>query len=637
MNTMSYFLISLQTTAICTTHASNNIKRKHISRSDKIEQSVTNTKKIDELYKNFENITQTNAKLEELYNGIVDAFVEKYIVYENSLNHFHYKINHLSDYEPKKIIDFCLFNKDKLMKEVGLKENDIDLAFDCAFNTFVEISTFIMDTSKTMYELRRSYRLDIDAFYNDLHRNTELFEKHILSVNWLTKFKNGALDFTLLHNVTKIYVEYYDNPPLCFTYEFHNDINCLAKHKNYNKQNYLNEKMTTLLEHYSEKKILSNSEIFKNEYFDKHINYQKRLEDWNQETYNYEVEFASSAILIERGKATKIEYIAKTGYYADRKQLTYMPKINEPQMNFLAHIEKVYEFNKHCKMEFDALSIHPRRRRLDYLVLSKELNYKIKYLKKFPKQYANVVIDSIKEKHKGVMIMNFEAMKYNGQNYKAEIEFEKMMNDSVNILDAILNNNEDHKKMKTDTINDQYCNFDFIKYYNNEFEPIMNSVSDFIHDISCSDISIDKLKEDTLNLFNKINGLDFNENIKEIIELQDKIDKNIKNKIQYELRYQEYIHKHKRHYNRYYFNRDLYVFLQLQRKEKAQTSNPWDLDQLCKSELIKNLTKYFKVYEQFIANIFTNTIELKHKIIETEQKAFELMKIIQAYNKNDDE
>ncbi|KAM0676896.1 hypothetical protein BDAP_002487 [Binucleata daphniae] len=151
------------------------------------EQSKILTDKFEEYYQHFQAVTKKNVQHKELYDAIVEAFCFKFCNVDDFIGNIVYMSLILpSWYDINTIERYCNRVKKENMEKKGISDDDLDFEFTCAYNMFVDTSSFIMDTFIEIHEMRGKYE-DIEKLRREISKNTELLEKYILSVNWLTR------------------------------------------------------------------------------------------------------------------------------------------------------------------------------------------------------------------------------------------------------------------------------------------------------------------------------------------------------------------------------------------------------------------------------------------------------------------
>lgn len=593
-----------------------------IDANHKYETYQMNTQKhvFDELYNNMQTITQNNAKFEKLYNNIVAKFVEEFLRFPKFEDYnLNIKIKTEENYNTTTVEDFCNKEKNELLKNAEYADIVLDHAFNCALKAFIDTSTFCLNIFVKLYKIEFRIR-------ETLISDVQLFEDFILSMNWIVKLLNIDLNISLLHNYVAINraKDVDGTYKLLFvSYEF-NNMPWLT---------FINWPLLKILEakilkHYKNKeKIINNKDIFENEYKTRYIEYIENKYPQYKNNPGFSIDIAYDAILLKRGKETKINYIPITSFYREAEKKPHEIVLSGHQLNFLEKVEKHNKFEGNIyKMEFNVLNMHNTLIIADVCDLSSCLHNDIANLVNFTDQYVKILIGSIKEKHKIVITKYFENFK--NRNVQEQINTE--MRTCITKLDAIAEPVKNIENMDTNTKLENLCKIDYIKYYKNNYEPILKIIKNIERKTDYFAYDIIALQLKTRILMKKqIVWLKLITKIINIRKKQEEIQEEMAS-VDYGGNYNsENIVKHIKHINMLENLKQQNDLLVEQNKEK----NPKQCKNLEYSALtsIENYRNILTSKKEKVIYITTQTILLKSMIIEAEQDAYKLLEIMKSY------
>ncbi|KAM0677586.1 hypothetical protein BDAP_001913 [Binucleata daphniae] len=470
---------------------------KNVSHINERHQPVLDDKNIKKWYTLFQLSHMNNIKHEKLYNEIIKSFLSCYFlcIYRNYYIELKFLIPKIKDKEIVKqscedekkeqlndvectdfVRLFCENKKCELLNKDEFKNLEIDYAFFWAFDTFVETITFTMNTMKKIIKLRLDNE-DDEEFREKLIGNEKLFEDYILSLNWIKSFSDDEFTYSLIHNFHSISVDksfdenYYI---LCIFYDFHNS-ELLDK----SEQKILEKINKTLPKYYLKIKINTRQDIFDHESTKKFTEYLKSNKITHivkgKDELKSLVRIAFNAVAMFRSKRTKINYMAKTGYYINYKKESVGLKYISYQRLLTKKLRK-----KICKnrkdLEFDVLSMHTTQSIVDICWLSILLENKIKILMSFTNQFLNLLIDCNKKKYKKAMLEFFDDMidKYKNQQVQVDIKHAKQT--CIASLNAIKGLTTKIQDMDLVAKLREYEETDFLMQYKNEYKVIFEQV-----------------------------------------------------------------------------------------------------------------------------------------------------------------
>ncbi|KAM0676726.1 hypothetical protein BDAP_002736 [Binucleata daphniae] len=414
MNTiLSHFM--LYQAIFYTTSAHEGETETTVGYNDEYKKCKIDTKKIDDYYEKLQIITKKNRLQKALYDEIIKEY-ETYVLdlNESSVNTRGVLIKVKIKEESNINYLETTFNKIKreLLQKKEHKDTVLDSEFDYAFNLFIEIAAFAMDTLIQINDLRNKIQNN-DEFRNELSKNVGLFEDYIISINWLTEIRNQKTNIALLHNFDYIYSK--KNPTngcyiLEINYIFYNhDNSSIKKYTKFNTYSKVNmiykfkqdvmEKLLSLLPNYYLNFVINNKKIFEKDNLQKIKNYYNDNNDEKEikEDYTNTFEIAYNAIVIERSLYTNIPFIAKSSYYRYRNHLPCLAEPTETQKNFIHKLKEITCLFTNQGMIFDVLHIHTSNCIINICSLSTMLEEKIDNLTDFTLQYVNILMKSIYE------------------------------------------------------------------------------------------------------------------------------------------------------------------------------------------------------------------------------------------------
>ncbi|KAM0676904.1 hypothetical protein BDAP_002496 [Binucleata daphniae] len=519
------------------------------------------------------------------------------------------------------------------MLEVGLENTDY--AFNCAFDLLVEALAFTMNIYKQVYRLHIKYKT-YDRFFPIFIKNTILVKNFIIAVNWQLMICGINLDTPLLHNfkidahinsrkeeyISKYYYEHYniyDNERI--------------------DQKIMDEVAIVFSDYYEKNIIGGDKGIYEIEEFQSILRYCKEHLPLCKNDYYIAACIAFNAIVIKRGRFTKLHYFAKSSYYKDSLGETKEIKLSETQEKFLKTLEKICVSKNNIQinheMIFETQNMHTFHTKMNICMLSFQMLNNITRLTDFTNKYIDLLTKGIAEKHKKAVIDYFDALirKIGDKQIVANLNLEELEQDKETIfnqIEAIESPSsilQEMKKTEKLEILETYKNKINSSHYENEYQSIFDKINCF-NDMT-NTTQNHNLKEKTVEIYKSIIGLDFFDKICKIIILQEKIEKEIDEivykKVKAFLIVENMINgtsltyeglKHEQAQNQ---NED---WLTMQEKKII-------FEQLKNNE---NINEFYDLNKVTFESIINDTIELTGMIIEAENDAHTLIEIIKKYD-----
>ncbi|KAM0678116.1 hypothetical protein BDAP_001375 [Binucleata daphniae] len=170
------------------------------SQHRQINQTQDGITEIDRFYQHFQAATEKNEKHKKLYDYIVDEVFKQYYInpskfiecdwdpgdcFTNIKHTCKFYIHIPDNFEENDIKNLCDEKIDEYMKSEQIK--DLDIAFICAYNIFVETFIYAIKTFKEIYDIQKKTK----EYYLI---EPELYDRYILSINWIAKFYEENLN-----------------------------------------------------------------------------------------------------------------------------------------------------------------------------------------------------------------------------------------------------------------------------------------------------------------------------------------------------------------------------------------------------------------------------------------------------------
>ncbi|KAM0678368.1 hypothetical protein BDAP_001082 [Binucleata daphniae] len=634
MKTMLYYLMFLQSTII-TTNVNPDEYAGRKKNCNEIEQSRMDINKYVAPFTNLSSVKNNNHRYEELYSHIVNSFCNKYCdkpipetgIYnqiDDAAKCIHY-ISLPDKFDQNDIKKFCDEKKIEYMKINNIKDEDLDYAFIRAYNIFVNISTFTMDTLKKIHDIRISCE-DHSKFRETLNKDAELYEKYILSVNWLAKLCSTNPNVSLLNNfdnldTTKYYEEFYKE----ITANKHIDTA-----KNQNKEIV----KRTIMCNYDYYSITSYDKFYKSESKKQMKEYcECNLVNPKNNKKFFMVQILFCTIAIDENSSKIIKCVQKSRYYKDIQQSTKFYRFYEAQ-NF-GSVESYNKENINYEIEFDSLHMHTSLNILNICALSAELNIKIAKLTDLTKQHINEIIICMKDKLKMTM-QNFFKNLAKQENY-SNIGLDAVEQCCIDKMNETNVSEFDTKNTDIDTGIVQNYNVYFEKYLEDANKPILQYMKKYKEKFTDSNLDIynnacetkKNLDQITLNNTNKSIAvlMEVQKKISEMIVLQNKNNEVLKNIADDDDKILESVTDSTSIKNLLELVNYMTNIMQEQSKEVKENKTLAEVIKTNKMGYSDQLKTFFSKNKKEIINILNYTIQLKGMTIDAEQKAYELIKL----------
>ncbi|KAM0677859.1 hypothetical protein BDAP_001537 [Binucleata daphniae] len=499
------------------------------SHNDMVQQLTTERKNFDEHYKQLQSIAHNNDKQEKLYTNIRKAFCQEFYLQDVNDKHIQLNIKISKNYSNESVKNFCDNKKLKFMEEVGWEDADLDLAFVCAYNTFVEISTFTMNTFNEVKKMRQVHTNEIEFREKLIEKKAELCRDYIISVNWAYKFYYNESGFSLLLNFTSIEVNKSDEDTVVMkvNYEY-NRIDDRYKLD----QKTMDDMLKSIMTDYNNKTdIIEKQQVLENKKTEIMKDLLKSLSIGIKDNYEKNVKVVFNAIAMLQGSTIKIENVAQSGYFKNdtiHKSIAYD---TNKQKKFIENHKNNQFYAKESLMKIDILRIHTPQSIVYICILSMLQQNHISKLTKFTDRYVKTLLNCIKEKLKMEITNYFDQLinKIYNELSKTYIKAAKAI-----FIDHI-NNIEGYEKitqgMNTTQKLERYCDYISVENYENAYRIVFDAMKDIKYNAKYSADNAPKIIK-TKEILKSHSGEDnFFKKIIDIIKLYEKIQDDMENVI----------------------------------------------------------------------------------------------------------
>ncbi|KAM0676921.1 hypothetical protein BDAP_002513 [Binucleata daphniae] len=528
------------------------------------------------------------------------------------------------------IEDFLRNKKDEYMKEKGITDKYFDLAFICAYDLFVDISKFTIKTFQEIHHLRKlkTYKMQ---FRKELSKNTELLVKYILSVNWLARLHNKKPLITLLYNFNKIEITGESN-----SWEKYIVIN----YENYDKetdykidQEIFDSVKETFINRCKEIEISSNGNPFGLTYIQAIKEYCiSKLPAQYVDKQKNEVRFIFDAIAFKLGLNTKLDYVAKTGYYENKECVGVTCTLSKLQYKFLEELEVKIKLK--YNLNFDVLQMYKTKTIVNVFALFNEFSGKITYLTDFTKLYVDELTSSIKEKIEKTIkkCLNTKLV----QKACSDNNLNEVKQNCIDAIDKIKSPTLDSENpIKTTEIVQKY-KVNIVHELYEACTPIFSLIKEDQKDNEDFECPIERFYRQSVQILNETDVLGFDDKISRIISLQKNVNDELEN-----IKYDD-TNTHKIFASNVTINNLLQLVemirttAQAQNKKVGETKKD-EVSKLSKLAADEDFKLFIKQNNIVITNILNNIIKLKGILIEAQQDAVKLIENIRKYNDDGDE
>ncbi|KAM0679075.1 hypothetical protein BDAP_000455 [Binucleata daphniae] len=413
------------------------------------------------------------------------------------------------------------------MKEAGWTDIDLDFEFVCAYNTFVEISKFTMNTFKEIMKLREKHTDDV-VFREKLIEKKHLCKDYLLSVNWAYKFYNSDLGFSLLLNFENITEKKYnkDNAVMTINYNY-STIDDRYKLD----QKTMDDMLKSIMTDYNNKTdIIEKQQVLENKKTEIMKDYLKSLSIGIKDNYEKNVKVVFNAIAMLQGSTIKIEYVAESGYFKNdtiHKSIAYD---TNKQKKFIENHKNNQFYAKESLMKIDIAHIHTPQNIMSICMLTMLQQNHINNLTEFADQYVKTLMNCIKEKHEIEITKYFNILlkrNVNKDTLKCMQELKLYCMHDMNSIDCYLKeieNMDTIKKLET------YYDYAIVKYYKCVYRNMYNGIRKMNKIYQYPADNVSRIETKTNEILKSHSGeSNFFKKIIDIIRLSEKIQDDMGN------------------------------------------------------------------------------------------------------------